>query len=202
MSNAYYLNTNRSRWTLTGHDAIVTLTVTNWLFTRVTATAPITEATMVAGESGEPLAVSARIDLDRFESGNAQRDRHVRGSGFLDTARNPTARYESTAVVAIADGSWTVDGNLTVGTVSAPVTLAVTATPRGTKREKTWRFTVVTSVSRRAVGVASMPHWIVGDMVDVEFDVVLERGSTTLKRSDPKAGGGGPTDRPNTSGLA
>lgn len=55
---------------------------------------------------------------------HADRDAHVRSVELLDVERRPTMSYRSTKVRG--DGSpWTVDGELTIGDVTRPLTLAV-----------------------------------------------------------------------------
>lgn len=55
---------------------------------------------------------------------NADRDAHLRAAELLDVQRRPTMSYRSTQVQG--EGSrWTVDGELTIGDVTGPLTLAV-----------------------------------------------------------------------------
>ena len=84
-------------------------------------------------EVAEHLAatsIRAEIDTASFSTGNRQRDRRVRSARFLDVDRQPLITFVS-GRVEVGDGAdgggdgVTVDGTLTVGAVSRPVSLLV-----------------------------------------------------------------------------
>ncbi|MBA2496721.1 MAG: YceI family protein [Acidimicrobiia bacterium] len=81
-------------------------------------------AELVVGSTPAESRVTATIALASIDTGNADRDAHVRAADLLDVERRPTMSYRSTEVRADGD-SWTVDGELTIGTVTRPLTLAV-----------------------------------------------------------------------------
>lgn len=65
------------------------------------------------------------VQTDSVESGNAARDKHVRGGDFLDVRKHPTMTFTiDSATLASADGG-TVEGMLTLLGVSRPVTLDI-----------------------------------------------------------------------------
>jgi polyisoprenoid-binding protein YceI len=76
--------------------------------------------------SEDPLAssVTATIDLGSVDTGNEQRDNHLRSADFLEVEKYPTMTYRSTAMRR-ADDSWIVDGELTLHGVTRHVPLAV-----------------------------------------------------------------------------
>jgi polyisoprenoid-binding protein YceI len=69
----------------------------------------------------DPLAEStceARIDTASIDTGNAQRDAHLRSEDFLDAGRCPQIRYSSTGAEPAGPGRWIVHGRLDLaGTV-------------------------------------------------------------------------------------
>ncbi len=71
-----------------------------------------------------PLAssVEATIDLASIDTGNDDRDAHVRGADFFDVEAHPTMTYRSTGVRG--DG-FVVDGELTLRGVTKTVPLAL-----------------------------------------------------------------------------
>jgi len=80
------------------------------------------DAQLVVGPGPDEYSVTATIQLASIDTGNAGRDDHVRGPGFLDVEKRPTLTYRSTSVSG--DGRrWTVQGELTIGdtTVSVPL---------------------------------------------------------------------------------
>jgi polyisoprenoid-binding protein YceI len=71
--------------------------------------------------------VEVSIDAASIDTGNAQRDAHLRSSDFLDTANHPTLHFVSTGLTRSADGrGWTLDGQLTMAGTTRPVQLALT----------------------------------------------------------------------------
>jgi polyisoprenoid-binding protein YceI len=73
----------------------------------------------------EPLAdsaIGAEIDTASFSTGNSQRDQNVRSARFLNAARFPVISFRDGQVDA--DGQ-TINGTLTVGEVSRPVSLSL-----------------------------------------------------------------------------
>lgn len=68
----------------------------------------------------------SRVDVEiiaaSIETGNAQRDTHLRSADFLDVARRPTLRFDAGRVERTVDG-WTLPGRLTLVDTTRPVTL-------------------------------------------------------------------------------
>jgi polyisoprenoid-binding protein YceI len=71
-------------------------------------------------------ATRSRVEVEivaaSIETGNAQRDAHLRSADFLDVGRHPTLRFEADAVVR-ADSGWLLPGHLTLVGTTRPVEL-------------------------------------------------------------------------------
>ncbi len=65
------------------------------------------------------------IDVASVDTGNAQRDEHLRTGDFFDTANHPKITFKSTRVEAKDDGEFTVHGDLTMRGVTKPIALDV-----------------------------------------------------------------------------
>jgi polyisoprenoid-binding protein YceI len=77
---------------------------------------------------GDPLAESfceARIDADSIDTGNGQRDDHLRSGDFLDVDRCPEITYRSTTVESAGPGRWTVHGLLDLAGTTRQIPLEV-----------------------------------------------------------------------------
>jgi polyisoprenoid-binding protein YceI len=72
--------------------------------------------TEVAGRIAcdESLAFEGVIGVDSLRTDNEQRDAHLVSPDFLDAARYPEIRFESTSVEPLADDRFRVRGNLVV----------------------------------------------------------------------------------------
>jgi polyisoprenoid-binding protein YceI len=82
------------------------------------------DAELIVGASLEDTGVIASIDLASIDTGNADRDAHLRSSELLDVERRPTMTFRSTGISDSGD-VWTLDGELTIGDVTEPISLDV-----------------------------------------------------------------------------
>ncbi len=71
----------------------------------------------------EASKVMVEINTDSVNSNHAERDKHLRGKDFLDTANHPKAVFESTAVKMDGDKA-TIVGNLTLHGVTKEIEIA------------------------------------------------------------------------------
>jgi polyisoprenoid-binding protein YceI len=76
-------------------------------------------------EVPEESWVEVTIAAASIDTGDEERDRHLRSPEFLDVERFPELRYRSTSVRAVGDDRWEVTGDLTIRDVTRPVTLDV-----------------------------------------------------------------------------
>ena len=112
-------------WTLDAAHTSVGFTIRRLGLAKVRGHFADVAATLVVGPSLDECAVTATIPLASIDTGNADRDAHLRSADLLDVDRRPTMTYRSTRVRP--DGAeWLVDGELTIGAVTGPLTLAVT----------------------------------------------------------------------------
>lgn len=82
------------------------------------------DAELVVGAAPEDTVVTATVALASIDTGNADRDAHVRAPDLLDVDRRPTMTFRSTGVRG-AGTDWTLEGELTIGDVTRPLTLDV-----------------------------------------------------------------------------
>lgn len=73
----------------------------------------------------ENSKVAVTIKTTSVDSNHAERDKHLRGTDFLNVEKFPEAKFESTAFKAGTDGKSMIEGNLTLNGVTKPVTLNV-----------------------------------------------------------------------------
>jgi polyisoprenoid-binding protein YceI len=76
-------------------------------------------------EVPERSSVVATIEAASIDTGDEQRDQHLRSPDFLDVERYPQITYRSTSIRPGAGDRWEVAGNLTLRDVTRPVTLDV-----------------------------------------------------------------------------
>ena len=131
---------------------------------------------IVLGESPEQSSVTATIDLTSINTGNEQRDQHIRSADFFEVDKYTTMTYRSTGVRAEGD-HYIVDGELTLKDVTqeVPLTLELNGfgpDPYGGTRAG---FTATTEINRRDFGVNfSAPMETGGVVVSDKIAIQLE----------------------------
>jgi len=73
----------------------------------------------------ERSSVEVRIDAASIDTGNAERDAHLRSPDFLDVARFPVLTYRSSRVVPLGTDRYVVEGQLTIRDITRDVPLDV-----------------------------------------------------------------------------
>jgi polyisoprenoid-binding protein YceI len=77
---------------------------------------------VVTGENPLESSVTAEIDLSSIDTGNEQRDAHIRSADFFEVETYPTMTYQSTGVRQDRDG-FVLNGKLTLKGVTKDVPL-------------------------------------------------------------------------------
>ena len=77
---------------------------------------------LVTGQDPLASSVTAEIDLTSIDTGNAQRDDHIRSADFFEVETYPTMTYASTGIREDGDG-FVLDGELTLKGVTRSLAL-------------------------------------------------------------------------------
>jgi polyisoprenoid-binding protein YceI len=78
---------------------------------------------LVVRDPLEESTCEARIEADSIDTGNEQRDDHLRSADFLDVARHPVVGYRSTRIETVGPGRWVVHGRLELAGAARDVPL-------------------------------------------------------------------------------
>jgi polyisoprenoid-binding protein YceI len=125
--------------------------------------------------------VATTLDANSVDTGNDQRDGHVRTADFFAVETHPTWTFRSTAIRPDSDepedGSWALDGELTIKGVTRPVTFALEVNGFGPDAYGGTRagFSAATTINRSDFGVdIAMPLDGGGVVVSEKVQVALE----------------------------
>ena len=77
---------------------------------------------IVTADDPSQSTVTAEIDLASINTGQEQRDAHIRSADFFEVETYPTMTYKSTGV-RVEDGEYVLDGELTLKGVTKSVPL-------------------------------------------------------------------------------
>jgi polyisoprenoid-binding protein YceI len=131
---------------------------------------------IVTGSDLLQSSVTATIDLTSIQTGNEQRDQHIRSADFFEVDKYQTMTYRSTGLRAEGD-HYVLDGELTLkdNTKQVPLTLELNGfgpDPYGGTRAG---FTATGEINRRDFGVNfSAPMETGGVVVSDKITLQLE----------------------------
>jgi polyisoprenoid-binding protein YceI len=110
--------------------------------------------TIVTAENPLDSFVTAEIDLSSVDTGNEQRDAHIRSADFLDVEHYPTMTYRSTGIRPEGD-HYVLEGQLTLKGVTRDVPLTLEVNGFGPDAYGGTRagFTATGEINRREFGV-------------------------------------------------
>jgi polyisoprenoid-binding protein YceI len=118
------------------------------------------------------------IDVESVDTGNADRDAHLKTPDFFDIANHPKITFVSTKVEKVEDDVYTLIGDLTINGQTNPV--SVNWELNGTSVDPWGGFRVgfegKTTVNRRDWGLAFQVALdkggvLVGEKIKLEFDI-------------------------------
>jgi polyisoprenoid-binding protein YceI len=162
----------------------VSFTVRHMMVSKVRGKFHGVTGAIVLTEPPEGSSVEADIDLSTIDTGNQQRDDHMRSADFFEVERFPKMTFRSTSVQVKDDDELVVRGDLTLKGITRPVDLALevngfTKDPYGGTRAG---FSASTTINRKDFGVTiDMPMdgggAVVGDkiQVNIEIEAVLRQ---------------------------
>jgi polyisoprenoid-binding protein YceI len=155
-------------WTLDPVHSEVGFSIRHLMVSKVRGRFTGFDGEFVTADDPLDSSLTATVDLASIDTGNADRDAHVRSADFLDVERYPTLTYRSTGLREDADG-FVVEGELSLHGVtrSVPLHLEVNGfqpnSPFGDTRAG---FTATAEIDRRDFGV--------------EFNAPLDGGGVML----------------------
>jgi len=113
------------------------------------------EGTFVTAEDPLKSTVTATVDLNSINTGQEQRDAHIRSADFFHVEEHPTMTFASTGLRA-ADGEFLLDGDLTIRGTTKPVTFKLEVSGFGPDAYGGTRagFSATTEINRTDFGVS------------------------------------------------
>jgi polyisoprenoid-binding protein YceI len=126
--------------------------------------------------------VDVWVDPASIETGDYERDAHVRSAEFLDVARFPRAEFRSTQIESARDGVAVIRGRLELHGVPRDIELEVSSKRSWVDAEGHMRsdYQVRATIDRQEFGL----HWnqdldvggiVVGDKIEINAEVQMVR---------------------------
>src|SRR4051812_1939781 len=111
-------------WTIDPVHSEVGFSVRHMMVSKVRGKFNVFSGDVVTGGNPFESSVTATIDLSSIDTGNADRDNHIRSADFFEVDTHKTMTYRSTGVRVDGDG-FVLDGELTLKGVTKPVSLSL-----------------------------------------------------------------------------
>jgi polyisoprenoid-binding protein YceI len=109
-------------WTIDPVHSEVGFTVRHMMVSKVRGKFNVFNGDIRTGESPLDSSVSATVDLTSIDTGNPDRDNHIRSADFFDIDTHTSMTFRSTGVRVDGDG-YVLDGTLTLKDVARPIAL-------------------------------------------------------------------------------
>jgi polyisoprenoid-binding protein YceI len=165
-------------WTIDPVHSEVGFAVRHMMVSKVRGKFTTFSGEIVTGDNPAASSVTAEIGLASIDTGNEQRDAHIKSADFFEVENYPTMTYKSTGVRAGGGGDFTLDGDLTLKGVTKKVPLRLELNGFGPDAYGGTRagFTATTEINRRDFGVnfnAALQNGgvVVSDKVTIHLEI-------------------------------
>jgi polyisoprenoid-binding protein YceI len=163
-------------WDIDPVHSDVSFTVRHMMVSKVRGRLGRFSGSIVTAPQFTDSTVAATVDASSIDTGNDQRDGHIRTADFFEVETYPTWEFRSTAIRADGD-DYALDGELTIKGVTRPVTFSLEVNGFGPDAYGGTRagFSATTTVNRSDFGVdIAMPLDGGGVVVSEKVQVALE----------------------------
>jgi polyisoprenoid-binding protein YceI len=109
-------------WTIDPVHSEVGFSVRHMMVSKVRGKFKTFSGQLVTADDPTKSSVTAEIDLSSIDTGQEQRDAHIRSADFFEVETYPTMTYKSTGI-RVEDGEYVLDGDLTLKGVTKSVPL-------------------------------------------------------------------------------
>jgi polyisoprenoid-binding protein YceI len=164
-------------WTIDAAHSTVGFTVKHMMVSKVRGKFGAVTGTIVTAENPLESTATATIEIGSIDTGNAQRDEHLRSADFFSADKNHEMTFTSTRIVKEGE-DYKATGDLSLNGVTKPVTFTVELegfgpdayggtragfTGTGTLSRKEWGITFTGAIEGGGV--------VVSDKVDLSLEI-------------------------------
>jgi len=127
----------------------------------------------IDAEDASKCSAAIEVKTSSVDTGNATRDKHLRGADFFDVAKFPAMTFTSTACKKKDDTTYEVTGDLTIRGVTKSVTVEaeLVGIGKGLKGEERAGFETALTIDRNDFGMTYMPYAI---GAEVKLQIAVE----------------------------
>ena len=142
-------------WAIDPVHSEVSFTVRHMMVSKVRGRFDTFEGSFVTADDITESSVTASVDLSSINTGQEQRDAHIRSADFFEVEKYPTMTFASTGIKATGDG-YILEGDLTLKGVTKTVAFDLEVSGFGPDAYGGTRagFSATTKINRIDYGVA------------------------------------------------
>lgn len=117
---------NKIKWSIDPAHSEIGFKVKHLMFTNVYGRFETFEGSVESDENGQNIEnITFTADVSSINTGNADRDNHLKGSDFFDTENYPKMNFTSVKLLWLNDNYYNLLGDLTIRDVTKQVSLSV-----------------------------------------------------------------------------
>jgi polyisoprenoid-binding protein YceI len=141
-------------WAIDPVHSEVSFVVRHMMVSKVRGRFDTFEGTIVTADKPLESSVTASVDLSSVNTGQEQRDAHIRSADFFEVEKHPMMTFASTGVRPEGD-HFLLDGDLSIKGVTQPVTFKLEVNGFGPDAYGGTRagFSATTEINRKDFGV-------------------------------------------------
>ena len=141
-------------WAIDPVHSEVSFVVRHMMVSKVRGRFDTFEGTIITAENPLESSVTASVDLSSVNTGQEQRDAHIRSADFFEVEKHPMMTFASTGVRPEGD-HFLLDGDLSIKGVTQPVTFKLEVNGFGPDAFGGTRagFSAATEINRKDFGV-------------------------------------------------
>ena len=143
-------------WAIDPLHSSISFSVRHLMVSKVRGDFAEATATITIAEDPLQSSVTATINTASVQTGQVDRDNHLRTGDFFEAEKYPTMTFVSTGIKSHAGAEFVLDGDLTIKDVTKPVELVVefegaTTSPYG---QAVFGFSASTEIDREDWGLS------------------------------------------------
>lgn len=129
----------------------------------------INEGKVVGGKFSIDMPTLESEDLKSDKDSKAKLEGHLKSEDFFDVQKFPKASFEITSVTANADGTYKIDGNLTIKGISNGISFPAKISLEGNKASAKANF----NINRQKWGITypGQPDNLIRDEINFDLDL-------------------------------
>jgi polyisoprenoid-binding protein YceI len=115
-----------TKWAIDPTHSEIGFKVKHMMFTNVSGKFNNYEASIASDDNNfENATIEYSADIKSIDTGNSDRDNHLRSADFFDVENTPKMIFKSTSFTKVDDGNYELTGNLNIRGVEKQVKLPV-----------------------------------------------------------------------------